>query len=67
MKASHEYASSIVNSVWTGEPSVIYGNQRNDGAIASLPDDCATEVACLVDATASIRPASARCRRNSPR
>ena len=24
--ASQEYASSIMNSVWTGEPSVIYGN-----------------------------------------
>jgi alpha-galactosidase len=30
---SHEYASAIVNSVWTGEPSVIYGNQRNNGCI----------------------------------
>jgi alpha-galactosidase len=47
--ASHEYASSIVNSVWTGEPSVIYGNQRNNGCITSLPDDCAAEVPCLVD------------------
>lgn len=55
VKASHEYASSIVNSIWTGEPSVIYGNQRNNGAITSLPDDCATEVACLVDAS-GIRP-----------
>ena len=50
VRATREYASSIVNSVWTGEPSVIYGNQRNAGAISSLPDDCATEVACLVDA-----------------
>jgi alpha-galactosidase len=49
VKASHEYASSIVNSVWTGEPSVIYGNQRNNGCITSLPDDCAAEVPCLVD------------------
>ena len=46
---SHEYASAIVNSVWTGEPSVIYGNQRNNGCITSLPDDCAAEVPCLVD------------------
>jgi alpha-galactosidase len=46
---SHEYASSIVNSIWTGEPSVIYGNQRNNGCITSLPDDCAAEVPCLVD------------------
>ena len=49
LKPSHEYASAIVNSVWTGEPSVIYGNQRNNGCITSLPDDCAAEVPCLVD------------------
>ena len=49
VKASHEYASSIVNSVWTGEPSVIYGNLRNNGCITSLPDNCAAEVPCLVD------------------
>jgi alpha-galactosidase len=46
---SHEYASSIMNSVWTGEPSVIYGNVRNDGLITSLPNGCAVEVPCLVD------------------
>ena len=49
VKASHEYASSIVNSVWTGEPSVIYGNLRNNGCITSLPDACAAEVPCVVD------------------
>ena len=49
VKASHEYASSIMNSVWTGEPSVIYGNQRNNGCITSLPNNCAAEVPCLVD------------------
>ena len=49
VKPSHEYASSIVNSVWTGEPSVIYGNVRNNGCITSLPDNCAAEVPCLVD------------------
>lgn len=46
---SHEYASTIINSVWTGEPAVIYGNVRNNSAIASLPDACAVEVPCLVD------------------
>ncbi|MCX5515022.1 alpha-glucosidase/alpha-galactosidase [Kaistia algarum] len=51
VKASHEYASSIVNSVWTGEPSVIYGNVRNSGLITSLPEGCAVEVPCLVDAS----------------
>lgn len=49
VKASKEYASSIVNSVWTGEPSVIYGNLRNNGVITSLPDAAAVEVPCLVD------------------
>jgi len=49
VKASHEYASSIVNAVWTGEPAVIYGNLRNNGCITSLPEACAAEVPCLVD------------------
>src|SRR6185437_1813961 len=49
VKASHEYASAIVNSVWTGEQSVIYGNVRNSGLITSLPEGCAVEVPCLVD------------------
>jgi alpha-galactosidase len=49
VKQSKEYASSIINSVWTGEPSVIYGNLRNNGCITSLPDNCAAEVPCLVD------------------
>jgi alpha-galactosidase len=48
--ASHEYASAIVNSVVTGEPSVIYGNFGNRGLIPQLPDGCAVEVPTLVDA-----------------
>ena len=51
VKQSKEYASSIINSVWTGEPSVIYGNVRNNGCITSLPNNCAAEVPCLVDAS----------------
>ncbi|TCT42817.1 alpha-glucosidase/alpha-galactosidase [Martelella mediterranea] len=51
VEQSKEYASSIMNSVWTGEPSVIYGNIRNNGCITSLPDNCAAEVPCLVDAS----------------
>ena len=50
MKESHEYASEIVNSVVTGEPSVIYGNIGNRGYIPQLPDGCAVEVPVLVDA-----------------
>ena len=39
-----------MNAIWTGEPSVIYGNVRNDGLIDNLPQGCCVEVACLVDA-----------------
>ena len=46
---SHEYASQIVNSVVTGEPSVIYGNHGNKGFIPQLPQGCAVEVPTLVD------------------
>lgn len=47
---SNEYASVIINSLWSGEPSVIYGNVRNDGLITNLPEGCCVEVPCLVDA-----------------
>ena len=49
VRQSREYASSIVNAVWTGEPAVIYGNVANHGFITSLPDSAAVEVPCLVD------------------
>ena len=49
IKQSREYAASIINSLETGEPSVIYGNVLNNGLIDNLPQDCAVEVACLVD------------------
>lgn len=55
VKQSNEYASTIVNSIWTGEPSVIYGNVRNDALIDNLPSGCCVEVACLVDKN-GIRP-----------
>ena len=38
-----------MNSVVTGEPSVIYGNIRNQGYIPQLPDGAAVEVPVLVD------------------
>lgn len=47
--SSVEYASQIINSAWTGTPSVIYGNVRNNGYISALPEGCAVEVPCLVD------------------
>ena len=49
VEQSNEYASTIIHSLWTGEPSVIYGNVRNDGLIDNLPQGCCVEVACLVD------------------
>ena len=49
IEPSHEYASSIMNSVVTGEPSVIYGNIPNKGYIPQLPDGAAVEVPILVD------------------
>lgn len=49
VQESHEYASQIVNSVVTGEPSVIYGNFANHGFIPQLPQGCAVEVPTLVD------------------
>ncbi|MBB5752895.1 alpha-glucosidase/alpha-galactosidase [Prosthecomicrobium pneumaticum] len=47
---SKEYAATIMNAITTGEPAVVYGNVRNKGCITSLPEDCAAEVPCLVDA-----------------
>jgi alpha-galactosidase len=49
VKPSREYASTIMNAVWTGEPAVVYGNVPNAGHITSLPEGCAVEVPCLVD------------------
>ncbi|KKB86095.1 alpha-galactosidase [Devosia limi DSM 17137] len=51
VRETHEYAADIINSVCTGTPSVVYGNVRNTGLITSLPDGCAVEVPCLVDAS----------------
>ncbi|MEM7342342.1 MAG: alpha-glucosidase/alpha-galactosidase [Actinomycetota bacterium] len=46
---SVEYGASIVHAVETGEPTVIYGNVPNNGAIDNLPAECIVEVPCLVD------------------
>jgi alpha-galactosidase len=55
LKRSAEYASLIIHSIETGQPRVFYGNVRNDGLLAGLPDDCCVEVPCLVDGT-GVRP-----------
>ena len=49
LERSHEYGSMIVNAIETGEPTVIYGNVRNNGVIENLPQDAVVEVPCLVD------------------
>ena len=49
VEKSHEYASDIINSIWTGEAAHIHGNVRNGSLIQSLPEDCCAEVPCLVD------------------
>ncbi|MEM7736083.1 MAG: alpha-glucosidase/alpha-galactosidase [Deinococcota bacterium] len=48
VKRSKEYGSTIIHSLHTGTPSVIYGNVQNDGLIDNLPD-CCVEVPCVVD------------------
>ena len=49
VKPTHEYAATIMNSVVTGTPSVIYGNVPNRGFIPQLPRGAAVEVPVLVD------------------
>jgi alpha-galactosidase len=55
IERSSEYAAEIIHSIETGAPSVIYGNVRNNGLIANLPEDACVEVPCLVDG-AGIQP-----------
>jgi alpha-galactosidase len=46
---SHEYGSTIIHSLVTGTPSVVYGNMPNNGAITNLPNNAIAEVPTLVD------------------
>jgi alpha-galactosidase len=46
---SSEYGATIIESVVTGRPSVIYGNVPNAGLIDALPNAACVEVPCLVD------------------
>jgi alpha-galactosidase len=46
---SFEYAATIIRSVETGKPRVIYGNVANEGLIDDLPSGSTVEVPCLVD------------------
>jgi alpha-galactosidase len=49
VERSVEFGSSIIHSMETGEPCVIYGNVANDGIIDNLPAGCTVEVPCMVD------------------
>ena len=46
---SHEYGSTIIHSIVTNTPSVVYGNMPNRGAISNLPSTAIAEVPTLVD------------------
>ena len=49
VERSNEYGSTIIHSVTTGKPSVVYGNMPNRGAITNLPATAIAEVPTLVD------------------
>jgi len=49
VERSIEYGATIVRSLLTGEPSVVYGNVPNRGLLPDLPEGCCVEVPCLVD------------------
>jgi alpha-galactosidase len=51
VERSNEYASSIIHSMETGHPCVVYGNVSNTGLLQGLPEGCCVEVPCLVDGT----------------
>ena len=46
---SSEYASYIMEAMFTGNPYKIGGNVLNTGLIDNLPADACVEVPCLVD------------------
>jgi alpha-galactosidase len=49
VRRSFEYAATIIRSIETGKPRVIYGNVPNTDLIENLPRGCTVEVPCLVD------------------
>jgi alpha-galactosidase len=49
IRRGEEFAAPIIDSVVTGQERVVYGNVRNVGTVANLPDDACVEVACAVD------------------
>jgi alpha-galactosidase len=49
VRPSFEYAATIIRSIETGKPRVVYGNVANHDLIDDLPAGCTVEVPCLVD------------------
>ena len=49
LKASHEYASLIIEARLTGRAFAFNGNVMNHGSISNLPEGCCVEVPCLAD------------------
>jgi alpha-galactosidase len=49
VQRSFEYAATIIRSIESGKPRVVYGNVANDNLIDDLPRGCTVEVPCLVD------------------
>ncbi|MGF6768489.1 alpha-galactosidase [Paraburkholderia sp. GAS199] len=46
---SLEYGATIIHSIESSTPNVIYGNVPNTALIDNLPQGCCVEVPCLVD------------------
>lgn len=49
VRRSPEYGSTIIHSIVTGRPAVVYGNMPNRGTIANLPASAIAEGPTLVD------------------
>lgn len=50
IERSVEYGGQIIDAMVSGAPRVVYGNVQNHHLIDNLPQGCAVEVPCLVDA-----------------
>jgi alpha-galactosidase len=46
-----ELAPRYIHSIVTGQERIEYGNVRNEGLIRELPEGCAVEVPCRIDAS----------------
>lgn len=49
MSPSVDYGARIINALETHEPTIVYANVINNGAIANLPQESCVEVPCLVE------------------